>query len=75
MPTLRVVLRKGRLALQFPVELGDEAGDAELRPLEDGWFAVGEPWEPRRIRFDRVVDGKAVVVGFNGGRWYRSFEE
>ncbi|MGZ5213718.1 MAG: serine hydrolase domain-containing protein [Actinomycetota bacterium] len=75
MPTLRVVLRKGRLALQFPVELSDEAGEAELQPLEDGWFAAGEPWEPRRIRFDRLVDGKAVVAEFNGGRWFRSFEK
>jgi D-alanyl-D-alanine carboxypeptidase len=75
MPTLRVVLRKGRLALQFPVELSDEAGEAELRPLEDGWFAAGESWQPRRIRFDRLVDGKAVVAEFNGGRWYRSFED
>jgi CubicO group peptidase (beta-lactamase class C family) len=75
MPTLRVVLRKGRLALQFPVELSDEAGEAELQPLEDGWFAAGEPWEPRRIRFDRLVEGKAVVAEFNAGRWYRSFED
>lgn len=74
MPTLRVVLRKGRLALQFPVELSDEAGEAELQPLDDGWFAVGEPWQPRRIRFDRLVDGKTVVAEFNAGRWYRSFE-
>jgi len=66
MPTLRV---------QFPVEWGDEEGDAELRPLEDGWFSAGEPWQPRRIRFDRLVDGKAVVAEFNGGRWFRSFEE
>jgi D-alanyl-D-alanine carboxypeptidase len=75
MPTLRVVLRKGCLALQFPVELSDEAGEAELQPLADGWFAAGEPWEPRRIRFDRLVDGKAVVAEFNGGRWFRSFED
>jgi hypothetical protein len=75
MPTLRVVLRKGRLALQFPVELSDEAGEAELEPLDDGWFAAGEPWVPRRIRFDRLVDGKTVVAEFNGGRWFRSFED
>jgi hypothetical protein len=75
MPTLRVVLRKGSLALQFPVELSDEAGEAELRPLADGWFAAGEEWQPRRIRFDRLVDGKAVVAEFNGGRWFRSFED
>jgi CubicO group peptidase (beta-lactamase class C family) len=75
MPTLRVVLRKGRLALQFPVELGDEGGDAELQPLDDGWFAAGESWEPRRIRFDRLVDGEAIVAEFNGGHWFRSFED
>jgi hypothetical protein len=75
MPTLRVVLRKGSLALQFPVELSDEAGESELQPLADGWFAAGEPWVPRRVRFDRLVDGKAVIAEFNGGRWYRSFED
>jgi len=74
-PTLRLVLRKGRLALQWPVELSDEEGDIELRPLGDGWFAVNEPWQPRRIRFDRIVDGRAVIAEFNGGRWYRSFED
>jgi CubicO group peptidase (beta-lactamase class C family) len=74
-PTLRIVLRKGRLAMQWPVELSDEEGDDELRPLGDGWFAAGEPWRPRRIRFDRIVDGKAVIAEFNGGRWFRSFED
>lgn len=74
-PTLRFVLRKGRLALQWPVELSDEEGEVELRPLGDGWFAAGEPWQPRRIRFDRIVDGMAVIAEFNGGRWYRSFED
>ena len=67
MPTLRVVMRKGRLALQFPVELSDEAGEAELQPLDDGWFAAGETWQPRRIRFDRLVDGKTVLAEFNAG--------
>lgn len=75
MPTLRVVLRKGKLALQWPVELSDEAGEAELEPLEDGWFAVGEEWQPRRIRFVAVVEGAAVIAEFNGGRWFRSFED
>lgn len=75
LPTLRVVLRKGRLALQWPVELSDEAGEAELEPLHDGWFAAGEPWQPRRIRFSDVVEGRAAVAEFNGGRWFRSFEE
>ena len=74
LPTLQIVLRKGRLMLGFPVEVSDEKGESELQPLEDGWFAVGEPWQPRRIRFERIVDGKAVIAMFNGGRWFRSFE-
>ena len=75
MPTLRVVLRKGRLVLSFPVEAGDEEGEAELTPLEDGWFAAGESWIPRRIRFDGIVDARATIATFNGGRWFRSFED
>ena len=51
------------------------SGEAELQPLEDGWFSAGEPWVPRRIRFDHPVDGRTVLAEFNAGRWYRSFEE
>lgn len=73
-PTIRISLRKGRLAIAFPVEAGDEEGEAELLPLEDGSFAVGEPWHPRRVRFEGEIEGRAVAVVFNGGTWYRSFE-
>ena len=68
--TMRVFLRAGRLWLQWPVEGPEEP----LDPLDDGTFAVGERWVPRRVRFDEVVDGKATIARFNGGRWYRSFE-
>jgi hypothetical protein len=73
-PTIRISLRKGRLAIAFPVEAGDEEGEAELVPLEDGSFAVGELWHPRRVRFEGEIEGRAVAVVFNGGTWYRSFE-
>jgi len=73
-PTLRISLRKGRLALAFPVEAGDEEGEAELVPLDDGSFAVGESWQPRRVRFEGEIEGRTVAVVFNGGTWYRSFE-
>ncbi|HEY7668030.1 MAG TPA: serine hydrolase [Actinomycetota bacterium] len=73
-PTIRVTLRKGRLAIGFPVEMGDEEGEAELIPLHGGSFAVGEIWHPRRVRFEGDIDGQAVAVVFNGGYWYRSFE-
>ncbi|HWL90277.1 MAG TPA: serine hydrolase domain-containing protein, partial [Actinomycetota bacterium] len=72
-PVLRIVLRKGRLAIMWPTDVGDEEGD-ELVPLEDGSFAVGDPSAPRRVRFEGDVDGTTAVTIFNGGRWYRSFE-
>jgi D-alanyl-D-alanine carboxypeptidase len=72
-PVLRIVLRKGRLAIMWPTDTGDEEG-GELVPLEDGSFAVGDPGFPRRVRFDGDVDGMSAVTVFNGGRWYRSFE-
>jgi D-alanyl-D-alanine carboxypeptidase len=70
-PLLRVYARAGRPFLWT-------AGEAEEWPLvelEDGWFAAGEPRLPRRLRFHGDVDGRAAVVEFNGGRWYRSNEE
>jgi D-alanyl-D-alanine carboxypeptidase len=72
-PVLRVVLRKGRLAITWPSDAENEEG-GELVPLDDDWFAVDDPATPRRIRFDGDVNGVAAVTVFNGGRWYRSFE-
>jgi D-alanyl-D-alanine carboxypeptidase len=72
-PVLRIVLRKGELAIQWPTDTGDEEG-GDLLPLDIGTFAVGDQALPRRIRFEGDVDGMTAVVIFNGGRWYRSFE-
>ncbi len=72
-PVLRVVARKGELALIWPWE-GELGGEEPLILLDDDVFAVGATWTPRRIRFSQILDGKAVVAEFNGGRWYRSFE-
>jgi D-alanyl-D-alanine carboxypeptidase len=75
-PVLRIVLRKGRLALQWPAAASDEDAEAELLPLDDGWFSVGEERDPRRLRFlGEGAGGKAVVAEFNGGQWFRSFED
>jgi D-alanyl-D-alanine carboxypeptidase len=70
---LRIVLRKGRLAILWPTDASDEEG-GELTPLGDGSFAVGDPALPRRVRFEGDVRGLTAVVVCNGGRWYRSFE-
>jgi len=70
---VRIVLRKGRLAILWPTDTSDEEG-GELTPLDDGSFAVGDPALPRRIRFEGDVRGMTAVTVVNGGRWYRSFE-
>jgi hypothetical protein len=74
-PVLRILARNGKLVLQWPYEVGNGSTVGELVPLDDGWFAVGAVRDPRRIRFDGEADGKAIVAEYNGGRWYRSFEE
>lgn len=75
-PVLRILPRKGRLVLQWPSSAGDDDAEAELRPLADGWFAAGEEPDPRRIRFlGSGAGGRSVVAEFNGGSWFRSFEE
>jgi CubicO group peptidase (beta-lactamase class C family) len=75
-PTLRVLLRKGVLAIQWPSAATDDEGEHELIPLADGWFAGGSERDPRRIRFlGEGAGGKAVVAEFNGGSWFRSFEQ
>ena len=72
-PVLRIVLRKGRLAIMYPTDTGDEEG-GELVPLDDGSFAIGDPAIPRRVRFEGDVAGETATTVVNGGRWYRSFE-
>ena len=72
-PAMIVSLRKGVLVLEWPLDNEDSSG--ELLPLEDGSFAVGETWMPKRIRFERVVDGRTIMAVFNAGRWHRSFED
>lgn len=72
-PVLRIVLRKGRLAIMWPT-VGGEEDNGELVPLDDDVFAVVDPALPRRVRFEGDVDGMSAVTVFNGGRWYRSFE-
>jgi CubicO group peptidase (beta-lactamase class C family) len=74
-PVIRVLARKGSLVLQWPYEVGDEGTAGRLLAMDDGWFAVGAERDPRRIRFLGDADGLAMVAEYNGGRWYRSFEE
>jgi D-alanyl-D-alanine carboxypeptidase len=72
-PVMVISLRKGVLTLDWPLENEDSSG--ELIPLDDGSFAVGETWMPKRIRFERMVEGRTIMAVFNAGRWHRSFED
>jgi CubicO group peptidase (beta-lactamase class C family) len=70
-PVLRVYARGDRL---FAWSSSDE-DEWPLTELPDGRFAAGDPALPRRLRFLGEADGRALVLEFNGGRWYRSNEE
>ena len=72
-PGFRVFVRRGRLWLSFTGDASDADRERSLEPLEDGWFRVGEPWSPDRVRFDAVVDGRAQRAWFDAAPFYRTF--
>ncbi len=65
----RLVLRKGALGLVDP------SGEEEpLVPLGSGVFRVGEDdRSPERIRFDTVLNGRALRASLSCGDYYRTF--
>jgi len=65
----RVVLYNGGLV--FIDQMGD---DEPMHPLEDGLFRIGDdPRSPEFIRFDVVMDGKAMQAILSGGAYSRTF--
>ena len=62
----RVVLREGELLVIFPWGL-----ELPLSPLPDGSFRVDEDWSAEWLRFDALVDGRALVADFSGEDYYR----
>lgn len=65
----RVVLRKGALALIEP-----SGSEEPLVPLGSGVFRVGEDdRSPERIRFDTILNGRALHANLSCGDYYRAF--
>ena len=65
----RVVIRKGGLALIFPGWVSES-----LEPLGDGAFRVGEEQRsPETLRFDTVLEGRALRAHYSGCPYYRTF--
>jgi len=62
-PHMRVLLRKGRLVLDSKPE--------QLLQFDDGSFGYRD--EPERLRFDTVVDGKALRLSYSCNHFYRFF--
>ncbi len=68
-PTFRVIQRSGKLILC------DRSGmEVPLAQVDDTTFALEDPALPERLRFDAVVDGKALRANASGCDYYRSFE-
>jgi D-alanyl-D-alanine carboxypeptidase len=66
-PSFRIVLRKGRLLF---LTADDEE---EVTPLGGGVFRVGEDYSAERLRFDTVIDGKALEANLSGIPYFRTF--
>jgi hypothetical protein len=64
----RVVQRKGQLWLIFPAAPDGFADEQPLVPVGDGAFrASSDGASPERVRFEAVVDGKALRVALSDG--------
>jgi CubicO group peptidase (beta-lactamase class C family) len=65
----RIVLRKGALALIAPSE-----SEEPLVPLGSAVFRVGEDdRSPERIRFDTILNGRALRASLSCNDYYRAF--
>jgi CubicO group peptidase (beta-lactamase class C family) len=68
LPGFRIVQRGDELVLAYPWGGPEDP----LAPLGEADFRVGEEWSPERLRFDAVVDGRALRTNFSGANYYRS---
>jgi D-alanyl-D-alanine carboxypeptidase len=69
----RVVLRGDQPWLIFPAAPDGFGDEQPLMPLPDGSFRAGEdPGNPEGLRFDTVVDGRALRAWLSGWPYYRA---
>ena len=66
-PNFRIVVRKGKLLFLTAEE------EEPVTPLEGGLFRVGEDYSAERLRFDAIVDGKALQANLSGIPYGRFF--
>jgi CubicO group peptidase (beta-lactamase class C family) len=72
LPIFVLVLRKGQLWQILPAGADGFDDEQLLVPLPDGSFPAGKDERgPERIRFDTIIDGKAVHANLSGGDYYR----
>jgi CubicO group peptidase (beta-lactamase class C family) len=68
LPGFRIVQRGNDLVLAYPWGGPEDP----LTPFGEVDFRVGEEWSPERLRFDAVVDGRALRANLSGADYYRS---
>jgi CubicO group peptidase (beta-lactamase class C family) len=65
--TFRIGERDGSLVIVYPHGPADP-----LTPVGEHEFRVGEAeWSPERIRFDALIDGRALRANLSGAEYYR----
>lgn len=69
-PNFRIILRKDKLWIIYPVW-----GDGEvLVPMGNGVFRIGEEGRsPERIKFDTIINERALRANISGCDYYRTF--
>jgi CubicO group peptidase (beta-lactamase class C family) len=67
-PNFRIVLRRGRL-----LWIGPDGDEEVLTAVGPRQFRVGDAGSAERLRFEDIVDGKALKAVFSGMAYYRFF--
>ena len=70
-PFFEIFIRKGKLLARTGTGGESSVGETPLTEIAPGLFQAGKSPIPERVRFDTIVDGKALRAAWSGHLFYR----
>jgi D-alanyl-D-alanine carboxypeptidase len=67
----KILIRKGKLYMITPDSTESQAGETELVEIQPGTFQIGLEKNPEVLRFDTIVQGRALRADYSGVHFYR----
>ncbi|MFW9914276.1 MAG: serine hydrolase domain-containing protein [Candidatus Thorarchaeota archaeon] len=73
LPSIRIIVRKGKLLAVFPGNVDSESYEATLIQIDYATFSIGEEIpSPEYIKFDTIVSGSTLRLTYTGNVYYRA---